>query len=389
MDKNFYLDERIVLSFNAELLNTGMYTYTVYDRDNLNVITNILFVGNVYYNYDTSQTLNIDVTDIIRGQLTPSSVFNNFISNQPTTVLSTTQPIYKKFEVVLDAVDEDYTYYTSGEFYVNMYYRYPMIKSEMNNSLQYDPFATPSTWIALQGRYILGSYGYFKLPPHIPYISSDNYGLAFAGYTTTNTLSETFTLELNDIIDVNTENEKRINFQLVNNNYCVVSTLKTLFENTSLPITTYSTEVPRSDYSVWFGGEELAIIDICPAKYYLMWQDRAGSYQSQAFDMISTYSETFNKEYITDYSNTKRLTTINTQPKIKIQTGYISNDLYPYYESIYTSPYLLLYDTQEDKSYLVNVTGTEYVEKTFKNQGKQMFNIQLDLEFANTQKMIY
>lgn len=388
MDKNFYLDERIVLSINVESLNTGMYTYTVYDRDNLNVNTNTLFIGNVYYDGNLSAILNIDVTDIIRGQLTPSSVFNNFISNQPTTVLSTTQPIYKKFEVVLDAEDENYTYYTSGEFYVNMYYRYPLFKSEMNNNLQYNPLAPGSTWVALQGRYISGSYGYFKLPPHIPYISSDNYGLAFAGYTTTN-LSETFTLELNDIIDANTQREKSISLQFNNTNYCVVSTLKTLFENTLLPLTTYSTEVPRSEYSVWFAGEELAIIDICPAKYYLMWQDRAGSYQSQAFDMISTYSETFNKEYITDYSNTKRLTTVNTQPKIKIQTGYISNDLYPYYESIYTSPYLLLYDTHEDKSYLVNVTGTEYIEKTFKNQSKQMFNIQLDLEFANTQKMIY
>lgn len=388
MDKNFYLDERIVLSINVESLNIGMYTYIVYDRDNLNVITNNLFVGNVYYDGNISATLNIDVTDIIREQLTPSSVFNNFISNQPTTVLSTTQPIFKKFEVVLDALDENNTYYTSGEFYVNMYYRYPLLKSEMNNNLGYDPFAPGSTWISLQGRYITGSYGYFKLPPHIPYISSDNYGLAFAGYTTVN-LGQSFTLELNDIIDVNTETEKSINFELVDNNYCVISTLKTLFENTTLPITTYSAEVPHSDYSVWFAGEELAIIDICPAKYYLMWQDRAGSYQSQAFDMISTYSETFNKEYITDYSNTKRLTTINTQPKIKIQTGYISNDLYPYYESIYTSPYLLLYDTHEDKSYLVNVTGTEYIEKTFKNQSKQMFNIQLDLEFANTQKIIY
>lgn len=387
MDKNFYLDERIVLTINVESLSAGMYTYTVYDRDNLNVITNTLFVGNVYYDENLSQILNIDVTDIIRGQLTPSSVFNNFISNQPTTILSTIQPIYKKFEVVLDAVDEDYNYYTSGEFYVNMYYRYPMIKSEMNNHLQYNPFAHYSTWIALQGRYISGGYGYFKLPPHIPYISSDNYGLSFAGYTTTDNLNETFTLELYDIIDVNTEEDKKFNFQLVNNNYCVVTTLKTLFNNTVISNTTYS--IPRADYSVWCGGEELAIIDICPAKYYLMWQDRAGSYQSQAFDMVSTYSETFNKEYITDYSNTKRLTTINTQPKIKIQTGYISNDLYPYFESIYTSPYLLLYDTQEDKSYLVNVTGTEYVEKTFKNQSKQLFNIQLDLEFANTQKMIY
>ena len=379
MDKVFYLDERIIVPIEVQLYETGVYMYRVFDRDT----NQMLFIGNTFIE-GTQEYTNIDVTDIIRGQLTTPSFFENLPLPQQVTETSTTyQPIYKKFEIVISNSDDDGGY-SSGDFYVNMYYRYPLIKEELNNGLVYNPSAVNTLWVALQGRYNVNGNGYFNLPPRVPYISTNNYCLAFAGYVTDGLLNRNdlyaYTYGVNDY---DTDTLRKHTIVLTNNNYCSVVSLESLFDDT-YPITTDG----YSDYSIWFMGDEVAKIDICPAKYYLMWQDRAGSFQSQPFDKVSTYSETFDREYITNYKGVKRPTTITTSPKIKVQTGYIDEKLYPYYESIFTSPYLLLYDTKEDKSYLVNVTG-DYTEKTFKNQGRQMFNIQLDLEFAKNQNMVY
>lgn len=375
MDKVFYLDERIIVPIEVQLSETGVYMYRVFDRDT----NQTLFNGNTFIE-GMQQSVNIDVTDIIRGQLTTPSFFEN-LPQQVTETSTTYQPIYKKFEIIISN-SEDTAGYSSGDFYVNMYYRYPLMKEEMNNGLVYNPSAVNTLWISLQGRYNLNGKGYFKLPPRVPYIYTNNYCLAFAGYVTDGLLNRNDTyIYTYGFNDNDTNSTKKYNVRLIRNNYCSTIALSSLFDDT-MPINGYS------DYSIWFEGDEVAKIDICPAKYYLMWQDRAGSFQSQPFDKVSTYSETFDREYITNYKSVKRPTTITTSPKIKIQTGYIDEKLYPYYESIFTSPYLLLYDTKEDKSYLVNVTG-DYTEKTFKNQGRQMFNIQLDLEFAKNQNMIY
>lgn len=379
MAKVFYLDERIIVPIEVQLSETGVYIYRVYDKDT----NQMLFIGNTFIE-GMQQSVNIDVTDIIRGQLTTPTFFESFpLPQQISSSSSTYQPIYKKFEIIIADL-EDTGGYSSDDFYVNMYYRYPLMKEEMNNGLVYNSSAVNTLWISLQGRYNVNGKGYFKLPPHVPYISTNNYCLAIAGYVTDGLLnrndSYAYTYGVNDS---DTDTLKKHIILLTNNNYCSVVSLESLFDDT-YPITTPG----YSDYSIWFQGDEVAKIDICPANYYLMWQDRAGSFQSQPFDKVSTYSETFDREYITNYKGVKRPTNITTSPKIKIQTGYIDEKLYPYYESIFISPYLLLYDTNEDKSYLVNVTG-DYTEKTFKNQGRQMFNIQLDLEFAKNQNMIY
>lgn len=375
MDKVFYLDERIIVPIEVQLSETGVYMYRVFDRDT----NQILFIGNTFIE-GMQQYVNIDVTDIIRGQLTTPSFFEN-LPQQEFETSTTYQPIYKKFEIIISD-SENTGGYSSGDFYVNMYYRYPLIKEELNNGLVYNPTAVNTLWISLQGRYNVNGKGYFKLPPRVPYIYTNNYCLAFAGYVTDGLLNRNdtyiYTYGFNDI---DTNSTKKYNVRLIKNNYCSTIALSSLFDDTT-PINGYS------DFSIWFQSDEVAKIDICPAKYYLMWQDRAGSFQSQPFDKVSTYSESFNREYITNYKGVKRPTTITTSPKIRVQTGYIDEKLYPYYESIFTSPYLLLYDTKEDKSYLVNVTG-DYTEKTFKNQSRQMFNIQLDLEFAKNQNMIY
>lgn len=143
----------------------------------------------------------------------------------------------------------------------------------------------------------------------------------------------------------------------------------------------------ESDTIISFNGEKVADIDMCPSKYYLMWQDRGGSYQSQPFNDKVTYSESFDKSETHNYYNARKLSNVQVQPKWKINSDWIPEELYPFYESIFVSSHLLLYDAEEDVAYNVMVTG-DYTEKTYKNQ-KSMFNLTLELEENKKQNIVY
>ena len=44
------------------------------------------------------------------------------------------------------------------------------------------------------------------------------------------------------------------------------------------------------------------------------------------------------------------------RPKWKLNTKWLNKEVYPFYESIFVSPYLQLYDAKEDKLYNVLVS---------------------------------
>lgn len=125
------------------------------------------------------------------------------------------------------------------------------------------------------------------------------------------------------------------------------------------------------------------------SRYFLKWRDRYGMPQIQPFKGTYTYSENTKKSTITNYKNIKRLTDVAVNSKWKLNTDWISESLYPFYESIFVSPWLQLYDAKEDKLYSVILTDTEYTEKTFKNQNRSLFNLQLEVELDSTQTIIY
>lgn len=135
------------------------------------------------------------------------------------------------------------------------------------------------------------------------------------------------------------------------------------------------------------GGTVQAIFDVCPKRYYLFWQDRYGSFQCQPFSDKSQYSESFDRTEISDYQNRRSNATIQVQSRWKIESDWIAEELYPYYESIFTSQILFLYDTQQNRKFSVLVTG-DYTEKTYKNQ-KRLINLSLELEAASKQNIIY
>ena len=131
----------------------------------------------------------------------------------------------------------------------------------------------------------------------------------------------------------------------------------------------------------------IAIIEACKSRYYLLWQDRYGSYQSQPFKGKMEYSENItNSEYVS-YTGERHKYNVQVQPKWKINSGWITEDLYPFYESIYVSPILRLYDTETETEYDV-LLNENYVEKKYENS-KSMLNLQLNIEATEKQNITY
>lgn len=134
---------------------------------------------------------------------------------------------------------------------------------------------------------------------------------------------------------------------------------------------------------------EVAKVDACPSRYYLQWRDRYGSMQMQPFCKVDTYSEDMTRTEIKNYQDTRNLSNISIQPKWKLNTKWLNNTVYPYYESLLVSPWIKMYDTKEDTVYDVIITSSDYTEKTFKNQSRQQFNLQIDVEAVDKQNILY
>lgn len=170
-------------------------------------------------------------------------------------------------------------------------------------------------------------------------------------------------------------------------NYVLVSKLDIV-----LRCLNYESSWKSSIYSIIYTYDltySLPISELtCPTGYFLQWRDRWGSLQCQPFSKVSTYSEEITASEITSYYGKRSIYKTENQPKWKIQTGWLSDDLYPVYEGIFVSGTLTLYDADTDTAYDVILSDRNYTEKTFRNQGK-MFNLELTLELSEKQNILY
>ena len=133
----------------------------------------------------------------------------------------------------------------------------------------------------------------------------------------------------------------------------------------------------------------VAEIDYCPARYYLQWRDRYGSMQMQPFNQTIQYKQDFSRFETKNYRETRKLSNLSIQPKWTLNTGFLSDYKYPYYESLLVSPWIKLYDTQEDCVYDVIIKTTDYTEKTYLNQDANLFNLEIEVEQTDKQNILY
>lgn len=133
----------------------------------------------------------------------------------------------------------------------------------------------------------------------------------------------------------------------------------------------------------------VAHIDYCPARYYLVWQDRYGATQSQPFNGTCTYGESFVRAETLNSSNTRQLSNVNVQPKFTVTSNWLNFNNLPYFESLFVSPWLQLWDTETGMSFSVVITDTDFSERTFMSNNRQMFSYTLNLETAKKQNILW
>lgn len=151
----------------------------------------------------------------------------------------------------------------------------------------------------------------------------------------------------------------------------------------------------QGDGQLWLAEEGVsrhslvAHIDLCPAPYYLVWQDRYGGTQSQPFKGTSTFLESIERSEIMTSTLNRQISGVNIQPKFIINSAYLPFEQLPYWEGLFVSPWLQLWDTSTGYSYNVIITDNEYVEASFKSNGKSMYHLQLNLEVNKKQNVIW
>ena len=128
---------------------------------------------------------------------------------------------------------------------------------------------------------------------------------------------------------------------------------------------------------------------VCPKGYFLLWQDRLGSGQCQPFEMVNTYSEEVTGSEITNYYGKRSLYKVEVQPKWKLNSGWLTDDEYRAYESLFVSPWVKLYNADENACYEVILKDRAYTEKTFENQSRRLFNLSVEVEQVETQGILY
>ena len=395
-----YLNERITQQIDLGAVQTkGMYKYEVQTTDRIEQSGwSTIFVGNYYNNAEDWHTF--DITDLCRSRKrNRHTTFGNDIDSDEFTV--------EQYRIIVTKSNN--TTVTGSAITVAHVYPYPNVQKSNRAMQTYNTFFDITTAnrfdvsLLLQGnnRYATGRNNLY-LCPRYPLVRDEQdldnfYTMTFgatvefgsaipdvtlfsvqagADYTNTNLWYGSYSLDRIGIEGYSHTFFRSYGWFLNSN------------EKGSVPMNldywVYMTWTNSSGVSQY---RRIAIIEACKSRYYLLWQDRYGSYQSQPFKGKTEYSENItNSEYVS-YTGERHKYNVQVQPKWKINSGWITEDLYPFYESIYVSPILKLYDTQTETEYDV-ILNDNYVEKKYVNE-KKLLSIELNLEATEKQNITY
>ena len=369
------LDERITVKLTAQEigLSAGVYEYWVQKN-----IQETIFAGTFYYSGSGDYTW--DITDIVANErYVPNP---DLFSGQTRTAGLVS--LYDRYRVQIDAdggyANTSWVWVAKANLYPRLSLsRFPLFQSPESYT------ARDIVYPALQG--YNGTNNQLTLIPRYP-IPSDVQSMEGCNCPIGFTLikgARVTNITLGVYIQGDDESD---NYNIVITapsgvtagiSYSIVGKLGDFFYSRRL----YSIEGAE----IRIGNVALMYADSCHERYYLFWQDRAGSFQCQPFKMAGEYSESFTRTEIQNYQGKKRNGVIDVNSKWKLDSGWMDEDIYPYYESIYTSPILKLYDANRDMSWDVMVKDN-YTEKKYHYE-KTMISMTLELEENKDVKMIY
>lgn len=396
-----YLNDRITQRIDLGTTQAkGMYKYEVQVSNLQNHTWETIFVGN-YFNSGTS-FYTFDITDICRNR--KSTLHTSGSSDYDIDVNIVEQ--YKIKVSLNNGLNSIGT-----PFFVAHIYTYP------NLQYGYDPDLTPDNVffdiskstnyfvsVLLQGSsryrtpesslpsmYLIPQYPNVRDSQDLPFLDTMTFGLTLESGSSVENVTIFGVKSGKDYSNQNNwfgQYDMRINMSSYTHTF--FGSFGTFIEDVDQDIPNYDIDV----YITWKNGSsvsqyrKVAEIKSCKERYYLLWQDRYGSYQSQPFKGKMEYSEDITNEEILSYTGRRRKSNVVVQPKWKLNSGWLKEQLFPLYESIYVSPILKLYDTKTGHEYDVILKDTPYVEKKYLND-KKLLSIELNLEATETQNIIY
>lgn len=399
-----YLNNRITQRIDLGTAPAkGMYKYEVQVYDMYYSTWNTIFVGNYFNNGERFYTF--DITDICRNR--KSTLHTNGSTDYDTDV-----NIVEQYRITVTK-DNKGTTVSGSPFFVGHFYTYP------NLQYGYDPGLGPDSVffdintsspqylvsVLLQGTnrsrtpeskrppmYLIPQYPNVVDSQDLRYYITMTFGLSIESGSA---IQDVKIISVERGKDYSNQNNWLGHYDMSHLN--VQYYTHTFFGSFGKFIDDQDSRIPTYDidvYITWINDSnkreyrKVAEINSCKERYYLLWQDRYGSYQSQPFKGKMEYSEDITNEEILSYTGRRRKSNVVIQPKWKLNSGWLKEQLFPLYESIYVSPILKLYDTKTQHEYDVILKDTPYVEKKYLND-KKLLSIELNLEATETQNIIY
>lgn len=394
-----YLNDRITQRIDlGSVPAKGMYKYEV---QVYYLGWDSVFVGNYYNNGLRYYTF--DITDICRNR--KSTIHTSESSNYDKDV-----NIIQQYRIIVTK-DNNGNTVIGPTFFVAHIYTYPnlqygydidltpdMVFFDINTNNEYNVsvllqgvnrYRTPE--FPRPSMYLIPQYPNVNNSQDLPYYDTMTFGLTLESGNSIEGVT-IFGVESGE--DYSNQNnwfgkyDMDINQELYTHTF--FGSFGKFIEDVDQDIPDYDIDV----YITWKNGSnvsqyrKVAEIKSCKERYYLLWQDRYGSYQSQPFKGKMEYSEDITNEEILSYTGRRRKSNVIIQPKWKLNSGWLKEQLFPFYESIYVSPILKLYDTKTGQEYDVMLKDTPYVEKKYNNDRK-LLSIELNLQATETQNIIY
>ena len=359
-----YLDENIIYTFSITPENTpSTKVYQVKKG------TKILFVGNISLT-GKERSVDIDVTDVLRSlKMKDKLMSTNPNPNNPSLV----EFLQEEIAVVLIMNETTSLTQSKNIFFM---YRYPRTIEGMNPVLQ-EMGAFTTDKLMLQGANYTNDALHMALTPRYPFVATSKLGWGVALQVAEQ--SDSILINYYGALAGTGDIVFSVEPQYTN---IIYTTLQQLFRNAVIDTTKDKAYIGPTQNHIF------AQIDICPAQYYVQWIDRYGTYQCQPFSKISTFSNDYSTTTMMTYDKVKKPIFKTVNSTWNLNSEFIPEDKLPYYESLFVSPKVILYDAKNDASYNVVLTDTKFVEKTFANQQRRMFNLQITVEKANEQYIL-
>lgn len=141
---------------------------------------------------------------------------------------------------------------------------------------------------------------------------------------------------------------------------------------------------PSTGYSVPIG-----VLDECYSRYYLVWMTRSCVPVCYGFGGNTVFSQDFDNTYMTSKYGNDILKLQTVTNKWELKSGVINKETYTVMEDIYTSPFLLLYDTQKDKYTYVKCVDNSFTRKNSTKEDKQPFYFNVNLQEVHKNELLH